>query len=159
MVVIADTSPLNYLILIGATELLPVLYGSIHLAPACMAELTSAEAPGAVREWLVTRPTWLHVTSPAGPCDARLSHLDTGEREALSLALELKADLVLIDERDGRKAAQACGLRIAGTLRVLADGASAGAIDLEQAFQRLRSTSFRADPALMEAILKRARNR
>jgi len=86
--------------------------------------------------------------------EPRLAHLDIGEREAITLALELGADLILIDERDGREAALACGLRVAGTLRVLADAAAIDAVDLAQAFAALRSTSFRADPRLMELLLR-----
>ena len=90
---------------------------------------------------------------PAEVSDPRLAHLDLGEREAIALALQLRADLVLIDERDGRMAAEACGLIVAGTLRVLAEGAAIGAVNLAEAFARLRSTTFRADPQLMELLL------
>jgi predicted nucleic acid-binding protein len=68
--------------------------------------------------------------------------------------MELSADLVLIDDRDGRAAAQVCGLTVAGTLRVLADAAAVGLIDLAEAFARLRSTTFRADPRLMDRLLR-----
>ena len=80
-----------------------------------------------------------------------------GEREAIVLAMQLRADLVLIDERHGRMVAQARGLTVAGTLRVLADGADMGAINLADAFAKLRSTNFRADPRLMEFLLRRRR--
>ena len=68
--------------------------------------------------------------------------------------MQLSADLVLIDERDGRMAAQACGLIVAGTLRVLADASEMGLIDLAEAFARLQTTTFRVDTRLMELLLK-----
>lgn len=154
MTVIADTSPLNYLILIGAQELLPILYESIRIAPAGVSELAAPGAPEEVRRWIENRPEWLVVTAPRGLDDPRLAHLDRGEREAIALAMELNADLVLIDERDGRMAAQVCGLTVAGTLRVLADAAAMGLIDLREAFARLRSTTFRADARLMDRLLR-----
>ena len=154
MTVIADTSPLNYLILIGVQDLLPSLYESIRIAPAGAAELAAPGAPEKVRQWIGNRPDWLVVTAPRGPADPRLAHLDSGEREAIALAIELSADLVLIDERDGRMAAQVCGLTVAGTLRVLADAAAMGLIGLAEAFARLRSTTFRADPRLMDRLLR-----
>lgn len=154
MIVIADTSPLNYLILIGASDVLPLLYGSIHIAPACAYELTAPGAPEQVRRWLQERPNWLLVTTPQDISDPRLAHLDLGERETIALALQMTADLVLMDERDGRAAAQACGLTVVGTLRVLADAAATGAIDLAEGFARLRSTTFRGDPRLMDLLLR-----
>jgi len=83
-----------------------------------------------------------------------LAHLDLGEREAISLALQLRAELVLIDERDGRMAAEACGLSVAGTLRVLAEGAAIGLVSLTEALARLRLTTFRVNPRLMELLLE-----
>ena len=154
MIVIADTSPLNYLILIDAVNILPSLYGKVYVAPACARELATPEAPEQVRLWYKNRPKWLVITAPRDASDPRLDHLDVGEREAIALAIELSADLVLIDERDGRVAARTCGLTVAGTLRVLADAAAIGLIDLPASFGKLRSTSFRADPRLMELLLK-----
>ena len=110
MIVVADASPLNYLILIGAADVLPALYGSIRIAPAVASELSVAGAPDAVRRWFETKPDWLAVTAPQDISDPRLAHLDAGEREAITLAIELRADLMLMDERDGRASAQACGL-------------------------------------------------
>jgi predicted nucleic acid-binding protein len=153
--VIADTSPLNYLILIDAQDLLPSLYASIRIAPAGASELAAPGAPEKVRQWIIEdRPDWLVVTAPRDSADPRLAHLHRSEREAISLAMELSADLVLIDDRDGRAAAQVCGLTVAGTLRVLADAAAVGLIDLAEAFARLRSTTFRADPRLMDRLLR-----
>jgi predicted nucleic acid-binding protein len=154
MIVIADTSPLNYLIVIGAADLLPFLYGSIHIAPACASELSAPGTPEGVRRWFENKPDWLLVTAPQDTSDPRFVRLDIGEREAIALAVQLTADLVLIDERDGRAAARACGLTVVGTLRVLADAAAMGAVDLAEAFARLRSTTFRGDPRLMDLLLR-----
>ena len=66
MIVVADTSPLNYLILIGAVDLLPSLYGSIYTAPACASELSAPGAPEEVRQWFESRPDWMVVTVPGG---------------------------------------------------------------------------------------------
>jgi predicted nucleic acid-binding protein len=157
MIVVADTSPLNYLILIDASDVLPDLYGSVHVPPTCASELCTSGAPDKVRKWFESKPAWLVVTAACRSDDPRLAHLDEGEREAIAVAIQLNADLVLIDERDGRLAAQACGLAVAGTLRVLADAAALGVIDLAEAFAKLRLTSFRADPQLMDLLLGQQR--
>lgn len=153
MTVISDTSPLNYLLLLGETHLLPVLYGRILIPPAVLEELRRPSAPALVREWAAAPPGWLVVLAPQRSTDPRLAELDEGEREALALALELHADLVLIDERDGREAAGACGLRIAGTLRVLTQGALLGLTSLPDAFRRLQATRFRVSQELLDTLL------
>jgi predicted nucleic acid-binding protein len=79
MTVVADTSLLNYLIVIGAVELLPALYGSVHTPPACAAELLAPRAPKDVRRWFEDHPNWLTVTAPRKVTDPRMSHLDLGE--------------------------------------------------------------------------------
>jgi len=83
--------------------------------------------------------------------------LDRGEREAIALAEELAADLLLVDEWDARLEAERRHLRVVGTLRVLADGASRGLTDLEESFERLRHTNFRANSELLESSLEKYR--
>jgi predicted nucleic acid-binding protein len=74
--VIADTSPLNYLILIGVQDLLPSLYESIRIAPAGAAELAAPGAPEKVRQWIGNRPDWLVVTPLEDPPTLAL-HIST----------------------------------------------------------------------------------
>jgi len=97
-------------LLIGEIDLLPKLYPHIAIPPAVQVELRNADAPDIVRAWIENPPAWLAIMAPHSSDDPRLSALDSGEREALALALELRADLVLIDERDARAVAELCGL-------------------------------------------------
>lgn len=71
----------------------------------------------------------------------------------LALAQELRADRLLIDERDGRDVARRLGIPIAGTLAVLRDAAVAGLLDLKSALDLLRQTTFRASPKLFAQVL------
>jgi predicted nucleic acid-binding protein len=80
-------------------------------------------------------------------------HLDAGERAAIDLAAQLKADLILIDERPGAAAARSHGFRVTGTLGVLSDAAALGMIDLRAALGRLTATNFRVGSKLIEALL------
>jgi hypothetical protein len=97
MVVIADSAPIDYLVLIGESELLPVLYGSVAIPTAVLTELRSRGAPSQVREWASNPPPWLCVEK-VDP--AFLAHttpdLDAGEREAIALARQLQAELLVI---------------------------------------------------------------
>src|SRR5258707_9792369 len=99
--IVADTTPLNYLVLIQATEILPNLYRRVLIPPAVKAELAHTNAPDIVRAWISQPPSWLEAVPLKLPVDSTLSHLDAGEGEAISLALELNATLLLMDERDG----------------------------------------------------------
>ena len=99
--IVADTTPLNYLVLIQAAEILPNLYRTVLIPPAVKAELAHANTPAIVRAWISQPPQWLEVVSLKQPVDSALAHLDAGEREAISLASELQAIPLLMDERDG----------------------------------------------------------
>lgn len=112
--------------------------------------------PATVRTWLANRPDWLRVQSPREEVTALRNVLGDGEREAIALAVELAADALLMDDRDGRREAASRNCAVLGTLRVLADAAEHGLIDLRGALERLRSTNFRADNRLIHEILDRA---
>jgi predicted nucleic acid-binding protein len=58
-VVIADTSPLNYLLLIGEIAILPRLYGQVLIPPEVLAELCDPSAPPEVLQWVRLQPIWL----------------------------------------------------------------------------------------------------
>jgi len=93
MIVIADTTTLNYLILIDLTRILAELFGQVVIPQAVLNELQSPQAPEEVREWFAHCPDWLVVREVPQP-DPTLAHLDPGEREAITLAQELQADLI-----------------------------------------------------------------
>jgi predicted nucleic acid-binding protein len=83
---------------------------------------------------------------------------DPGEREAICLALELKADLLLVDDKQARRAARQSGLRITGTVGVLELAGSSGVVNLADALHRIRSTDFFISDDLIQEALGRARN-
>jgi predicted nucleic acid-binding protein len=119
--VIADTGPINYLVLIGHIDLLPVLFETVVLPTAVQSELASGKAPGSVRYWAANFPIWVEVRGPSfdQPDDALLTGIDEGEKAAILLAASLHADLILMDDRRGVKAAERKGLVVTGTLGVL----------------------------------------
>ena len=159
MIVVADTSPLAYLIQIGCESALPELFKKVLIPNAVLAELESPGAPWAVARWLQARPAWIEVATPPVRSDAGLTALDPGEREAIQLAEERKADLLLIDERRGRTEAMRRGLITTGTLGVLLASAERGLVDAEAAYHRLiNETSFRSTTELRENFLRRVRD-
>lgn len=153
MIVIADTGPLNYLVLIGAVDVLQPLYARVIVPQAVVQELNDAEAPAAVLAWIAKPPAWLEVRDNP-PLDPTLGFLDQGERAALTLAQALNADELPIDEHAGRAEAERRHLKVTGTLGVLADAHLAGLLDFDQALTRLRSTNFRLS-AEVERVVRR----
>jgi predicted nucleic acid-binding protein len=101
MIVIADTGPLNYLVLIGAIDVLQPLDTRVITPEAVVEELSQVGAPDAVLAWIASPPIWLEVR-PDPPADPTLQFLDPGESAALALAESLSADELLIDELAGR---------------------------------------------------------
>lgn len=152
-VIISNTTPINYLVLIDHMSVLCDLYGRVLIPQAVFGELQNAGTPDKVKAWVASHPTWLEVRALATPLDPSLAFLDEGEREAISLARELQADALIIDEPDGREEAIRQGLRVIGTLRVLYDAAEAGLCDLAEAYERLQQTTFRAHPRLFRTFL------
>ena len=84
-VVVADSSPLNYLNLIGSVEVLHRLYGTVVVPQQVIAELVDPSAPDDVRRWASNLPHWIHVRE-AVIRDDDMMHLDSGERAAIVLA-------------------------------------------------------------------------
>lgn len=154
--VIADTGPLNYLILIERIDLLPALFEKVILPTAVQSELSSNKAPRPVQHWIANRPAWVDVReAPVSRAeDASLEEIDAGERAAIQLAASLNADLLLMDDRKGVNAAQRKGLRVTGTLGILDLAAKRGLADFTQAVERLRRTNFRVPQALLDSLLE-----
>ena len=120
MIVVADSAPLHYLILLDLADLLPKLYGEVLIPAAVVSELSSDGTPAKIRGWFTVAPGWLRI-EPVGPehSSSVSDALGAGEREAIALAQILQADLLLIDDSDGRFEARRLGLRVTGTLGVL----------------------------------------
>lgn len=157
MIVIADTSPINYLVSISAIDILPHLFGSVILPQSVYQELIRADAPEAVRQWIAQAPHWIMVRAAAAP--QSYAGLGAGETEAISLALELHADLVLMDERKGRRVAAEQGLSVGGTLLILEAAAKNHLLDLPQAIEKLKQTNFRITEQALNDLLLRDRQR
>jgi predicted nucleic acid-binding protein len=155
MALVSNTSPLCYLTLLGCVEVLPQLYTRIEITTTVLEELRHSAAPLVVRKFAATPPEWLRVHPDPLPVNQTLLALDPGERTALQLAEQLRANLILLDEAAARAFAVERGLQVAGTLGVLCDAADAGLLILPDALDRLRRTNFRASTALWKTLYSR----
>jgi predicted nucleic acid-binding protein len=151
MIVVADASPLNYLIQISCEELLEKLYGRVFVPKAVIEELAHVRAPSVVASWLSRMPVWIEVRSVTVSEDVSLRRLGPGERAAITLAEEIRADLLLIDERDGRSEAKKRGILTIGTLGILLAAGKKGLTNPQKALERLiAETTFRAGAEVIE---------
>jgi predicted nucleic acid-binding protein len=155
MIIIADSSPLLYLVLIEEVHLLAVLYGSIMIPPGLVSELTQPDTPETVRLWMEQCPEWIVVRSPHLPLPVFPSNLGLGECEAIALAEELDADALLADDEAARIEASRRDIPIQGTLGILDLAAEHRLADMPGAIQRLRHTNFRASKKLIQFFLDR----
>ncbi|MBB5034399.1 DUF3368 domain-containing protein [Prosthecobacter vanneervenii] len=111
MLVISDTSPLTALLLAGRESLLRQIFDRVVVPPAVQRELLCAHDE---------LPAWIEIVPPSAiPSSVSEAGLDPGETEAISLALDLHPDAVLMDERLGRKLAVKHGLKVTGLLGLL----------------------------------------
>jgi len=154
MIVIADSTPLHYLILIHQTDLLPRLFDRILIPPAVFEELQHQETPDPVRHWIAAAPSWLQVQALGSTPDPTLDYLDPGERQAIALAEELRADQLLLDDADARREAARRSLPFIGTLGVLREAARREFLDLRAVLAQLLETSFYVHPDLIESLLE-----
>ncbi len=158
MIVVADTSALNYLVLMNRAEILQILYKRVVIPHAVRNEMLADGAPSAVCDWAADLPGWVDLVS-ALRLDPRLpEQLGIGEREAISVALEMSADVVLMDDQPARLAAEQCGIFVSGTLSVLLQASRLGLLDFEASLVQLKALGFRVSAAL-EAVMRQLATR
>jgi predicted nucleic acid-binding protein len=141
MLVVSNTSPLSNLAIIGRLDLLREQLGTVTVPPGVRAELKrlpNAEAKASLER--ATQADWLRVVPLLGAVPDDLAfNLDSGEAEALALALESKAALVLLDESAARLKAHQLGIAFSGVLGILRRARTTGRIpSLKSEILRLR---------------------
>lgn len=155
MIVVCDTSPICYLILIQQIDILPRLFGKVFIPPAVQAELLAEGSFPEILDWLASPPVWLQIQPASASLLDLPTNLGPGEQEAISLAHELRAVLIVLDDLDARQAAKACKLTVTGLLGILYRAGIEGIIDFPQAIEQLKRTSFRASPQLLQSFLEK----
>lgn len=154
MIVVSDASPIIALESVGQLSLLRDLYGRVLVPSQVYREITIADKPGgpqiAATEWLEEHPLAKGTTVAA-----LAAMLDQGEAEAIVLALEVGAELLLMDERRGRIIAQDMGCQVAGLLGVLVVAKKKGLIpELRPLLASLSRTGFRVSDTLVQQVLR-----
>ena len=163
MIVVSDTSPITNLAAIGQLDLLRQLYTSIVIPVAVYNEMVAVDrlVPGAVEVQILSWIQTQAVANAQSVMDIQTSHddIDLGEAEAIILSLELKADLLLMDERRGRALAANYGLSVTGLLGVLVQAKRNGFIPTVKPLmdQLIEAADFRVSSQLYAIVLHTAR--
>jgi predicted nucleic acid-binding protein len=156
--VISNTSPLQYLYQLGLLDLLPKLVGQITVPPGVVEELEAGHVLGLDLPD-ISAVDWIIVRAP-GQSKSQLpvADLGPGETEVLLLGLESTGEVVLIlDDAQARKAAEAVGLKFTGTLGVLLDAKRAGLLQtIKPELDRLDALGFRLAHHTRDAVLRLA---
>lgn len=148
---VSNSSPLIALAAIERLALLPALFDSVIIPPAVAFE---------TRRSIPSRPAWLRVQSLPKQLPAVVERpaLGDGEREAIALALEVRADRVVLDDLPARRAAREAGLNVVGTLGLLLAAKRAGLIDVIRSdLDSLVRTGFFLSSQLYDEVLLAAR--
>jgi predicted nucleic acid-binding protein len=155
MIVICDTSPILYLILINQIELLPRFYQTIIIPDIVQSEMQATGAPVALQKWIDRPPQWLEICSVPPGNYTPLKKLQAGEQGAILLAQSLQADLLIVDDLAARQIAQQLGMKIIGLLGILGEAGRRDWINFSETLvQLLEVTNFRASPQLVQDLLK-----
>ncbi|KJH72250.1 DUF3368 domain-containing protein [Aliterella atlantica] len=154
MIIVSDTSPICYLLLIDCIEVLQVLYKVVIIPQAVADELNALQSPPVVQNWIAQPPEWLQIQPVERLQSLEIGKLDPGEQEAILLAKQLKADLVILDDKAARRIAMNQGLTVIGLLGILKDAAGTGLLELQPTFERLREVGFWVAPSLLKQLLE-----
>ena len=153
MIVVSNATPLIGLALINRFDLLPQLVGHVHIPAAVYHETVVA---GYSAKELVAQADWIHTADIRDKLAAQIlgDELDDGEAETIVLAHELKADLVLMDEKKGRRKLDFLGIPQVGTAGILLRAKNKGLIEVVRPeLVALRSQGFSLSRAVMENVL------
>lgn len=160
MIIVSDTTPLRYLIQIEKVQILEKLFGKVIIPERVSEELQRPKTPQKVKDWMQARPAWLEVRTADLSVFTPQKKIDDGEREAFALALELKADAVLLDDKDATTEAARLNIDVIPTFTILESAAEQDLIDLPVTIDEMRRTSFRLPPEEeIQAMLERDRKR
>lgn len=160
MIIISDTTPIRYLVEIEEIDNLKALFGTVIIPETVFSELQGESTPPKVVAWIKSRPAWLEVKQADLSLFTPQKKIQDGEREAIALAVEMKADYLLIDDTDAIKEAHRIKLATLRLFTIFELAAKRQLLDFPQVVEKMRQTSFHMPPAhLIAEALERDRLR
>ncbi len=154
MIVVSNSTPLIHLSAMGRLDLLPQLFDEIVIANEVYEEvvLKGQDRPAAsevqAAKWIQRRAINNRLA-----CAILQHSLDLGESATIVLAIELAADLTILDDRLARNQAQALSIKITGTVGILLMAAEQGIVHFQQALDALLATGFRLSAVEYQRVI------
>lgn len=153
MIVISDNSALSALAEAGLIDLLPRLFGNVVIPESVYRETVHPRAPTLLREWIDSSPAWLKIVPDPATHLTETDCLGPGEAAAITLAWENRdASRLILDEKLGRRVAEALGLQKTGVLGIIGEAAARGWLDFDEAIERIIKTGFHVRQPLIDAV-------
>lgn len=159
MIVVSNTTPLIGLASIGRLELLRTLFGEVYIPQAVHDETVTHGRDEGVAKQTVASAEWIHVLKVQDrlAVDVLLDEMDLGEVETIILAMEIKAEWVLMDERKGRRKLSQLNIPKIGTLGILLRSKELSLIPvLKPEIEKLQRSGFGIAPTLVDDLLRQA---
>jgi hypothetical protein len=155
--VVSNTTPIISLLKIGKLELLQKLYGEILIPKEVFNEIESGKNKEFYTD--LSKIKWIKIEKIKNEKSLiYFLDLDKGEAEAIILATEKEADLIILDETLGRFHAKHAGMRITGTIGVLLKAKKMGFIvELKPLLFELRAKSVWLSDSFIENALRLAK--
>lgn len=122
MLTVSNTSPILNLSIIGKLELLQDQFTTVIVPPAVISELRIQEnIPGTGSIRTALKEGWIKIEKVQNHSMVQLllRELDEGEAEAIALSVEVKSDLILLDESEARRIVRNLALKTTGVLGIL----------------------------------------
>lgn len=154
--IVSNTTPIISLLKIDRLDLLKQLYTQIHIPIAVYAEIEAGKAKVFYKD--LSKIDWIKIIEIQNKQAVKyFLDLDSGEAEAIVLATELNADLILLDEKLGRFHAKHADLKVTGTIGILLKAKTEGLIDhLKPLLNELTEKGVWINEKLIEEILDKA---
>ena len=160
MIVVSDTTPIHYLILIDEESILSELFKRIVIPDAVIREMSHPNAPEQIRRWAANPPEWIEIEKPNEGLASGIVGLGAGETAAIALATDLRADAVLMDDRKAIREALRRDLTVLTTFALFELASRKGLIDRHDTVDALSKTSFHFPPDdVVEEYLRRNEKR
>lgn len=152
--IVSNTTPIICLLKLNELRLLQDLYGQINIPNAVYREIEAGKSKGYYKD--LSKINWINILEIRDKQAIKyFLDLDAGEAEAIVLATEMDADLIILDEKLGRFHAKHADLKITGTIGILIKAKSEGLIEeLKPMLNELMEKEFWISQALKDEILK-----
>ena len=155
-IVVCNATPIITLAIVGQVGLLQRLYGTVLIPPAVEAEILAGGPRHGAKE--LSQSEYIQTVPLVDTIKADLlSDLDRGEAEAIALALEKRAGLLIMDERLGRRHAARLGLTLTGSIGILLKSKQAGYLDaIQPLLEQIEQNGIYLSQSLINQALQQA---